>query len=190
MSDGALIRAADSPQVAWKNGGGVTREIARFPAGAGLDDFAWRLSAARVDVPGAFSHFARVDRTIAILSGRLRLEVAGRAPVTLAPACAAYHFAGDVAAFGSPEGGPVLDLNLMVRRDAGVGVIRAFDAGVIDEVDAGAILVARRDLVLRIGARTVAIRAHDAFRFDARGEGVTVSAPVKIASVRPPAGSS
>lgn len=184
MSNGALIRAADCPPVAWKNGGGVTREIACFPAGAGMDGFAWRLSAARVDVAGAFSHFAGVDRTIAILSGQLGLAVAGRDPVMLAPDSAAYAFPGDVDAFGTPEGGPVVDLNLMVRRGAGVGTIRAVGAGVIPAVAAGAIVVATRDLVLRIGSRTVPMQAHDAFRFETSPDAdVAVSAPVKIASV-------
>ncbi|AOH83356.1 hypothetical protein AWL63_04605 [Sphingomonas panacis] len=189
MNDGRLIRAADCPLVAWKNGGGVTREIAGFPGSAGLDSFAWRLSAARVDVAGAFSHFAGVDRTIAILSGRLGLAVAGRDPVVLTPDSAAYAFPGDVAAFGTPEGGPVTDLNLMVRRGAGVGMIRALDAGAIAGIAAGTIVVASRALVLRIGARTVAMRAHDAFCFDTSpDEAVAVSAAVKIVSVARHAG--
>ena len=32
----------------WKNGGGETREIAAFPAGAEYDDVAWRLSLATI----------------------------------------------------------------------------------------------------------------------------------------------
>lgn len=189
MSGGGLIRVADCPLVAWRNGGGVTREIACFPAGAGMEDFAWRLSAARVDVAGAFSHFAGVDRTIAILSGRLGLAVAGRDPVVLTPGGAAYAFPGDVAAFGTPEGGPVVDLNLMVRRGAGIGSIRALDAGVIDGIAAGTIVVASAALALRIGARTVPMQAHDAFRFEtAPGEDVVVSAAVKVVSVALDAG--
>uniref|UniRef100_UPI0035CC8643 HutD/Ves family protein n=1 Tax=uncultured Sphingomonas sp. TaxID=158754 RepID=UPI0035CC8643 len=179
-----LIRAADCPQVAWKNGGGTTREIATFPVGAGMDGFLWRLSAARVDAPGPFSHFAGVDRTIAILSGRLLLHVAGRDPVRLAPGSAAYDFPGDLPAYGTPEDGPVADLNLMVRREAGAGAIRTIGAGAITAVAAGTILVATQDMVLCIGADSVAMRAHDAFRFDApSSDPVTVDAPVQMVSV-------
>jgi environmental stress-induced protein Ves len=183
VSVGVLIRAADCPQVAWKNGGGTTREIATFPAGAGMDDFVWRLSAARVDGPGPFSHFAGVDRTIAILSGRLLL-VTGADPVTLVPGGAAYDFPGDIPAYGSPEHGPVVDLNLMVRRGAGIGAIRTTGPGAIAPVAAGTILVATRDMALCIGADSVSMRAHDAFRFDAPSSApVTVNAPVLMVSV-------
>jgi environmental stress-induced protein Ves len=184
VSDGVLIRADARPQVAWKNGGGVTRALASFPDDAGMESFAWRLSAARVDVPGPFSHFAGVDRTLAILSGRLLLNVAGAAPITLTPHSAPYTFAGDVAAFGTPENGPVLDLNLMVRRTAGVGEMRMVSAGPIFGVGAGAILVATADMALHIGTRAIPMQACDAFRFDTGPDAaLSVTAPAHIVSI-------
>ena len=39
-----ILRAPDYRRMPWKNGGGETTEIAVFPAGAGLDDFDWRVS--------------------------------------------------------------------------------------------------------------------------------------------------
>ncbi|RAC78746.1 HutD family protein, partial [Burkholderia multivorans] len=79
----ALIRAADLVASPWKNGGGVTREIAAgFPEaghadapgadapGAGaLDTFVWRVSVADVGAAGPFSRFDGVDRTLVLLSG-------------------------------------------------------------------------------------------------------------------------
>jgi environmental stress-induced protein Ves len=184
VSDGVLIRAVDCPEVTWKNGGGTTREIASFPAGAGMDDFDWRVSAARVDTPGAFSHFPGIDRTIAILSGRLQLEVADRDAITLVEGGGAYDFAGDVAAFGTPVTGPVLDLNLMVRRERGVGAIYAVRAGLIPAITAGTILLATRDMVLRIGSRAIRMQIHDAFRFTATpDEHLIVDAPALALSV-------
>ncbi|EGD04024.1 hypothetical protein B1M_13530, partial [Burkholderia sp. TJI49] len=53
----ALTRAADLVASPWKNGGGVTREIAAFPPGAALDAFAWRVSVADVGAAGPFSRF-------------------------------------------------------------------------------------------------------------------------------------
>ncbi|CAM5655899.1 hypothetical protein SSPIM334S_00286 [Streptomyces spiroverticillatus] len=41
-----LLRAADRTAVPWKNGGGITREIAAWPQGAA--DFDWRVSTRRV----------------------------------------------------------------------------------------------------------------------------------------------
>ena len=46
------IRAADYRAMAWKNGQGMTREIAREP---GDGDFLWRLSIAEVAASGDFS---------------------------------------------------------------------------------------------------------------------------------------
>ena len=53
----------------WKNGGGVTRQIAIDPPGSGLDDFGWRLSTAEVAQDGPFSRFDGVDRQLHILAG-------------------------------------------------------------------------------------------------------------------------
>lgn len=45
-----LIRGAELVAVPWKNGGGLTREVAAFPADAGLDTFVWRVSVDRKSV--------------------------------------------------------------------------------------------------------------------------------------------
>jgi environmental stress-induced protein Ves len=149
-----------------------------------MDDFDWRVSTARVDVPGAFSYFSGVDRTIAILSGRLQLEVAGRDAITLVAGGAAYDFPGDLAAFGTPVAGLVLDLNLMVRRGKGVGAIYAVRSGSIPAITAGTILLATRDMVLRIGSSAIRMQIHDAFCFTAvPDEHLIVDAPALALSV-------
>ncbi|WP_344323995.1 HutD family protein, partial [Kitasatospora putterlickiae] len=50
-----FLRAAERPATAWRNGGGVTREVAGHPVGSGLDDFRWRVSLADVASAGPFS---------------------------------------------------------------------------------------------------------------------------------------
>ena len=80
-----LLPAADRVPVPWKNGGGVTREVAAFPDGAGFDDFLWRISMAEVRADGPFSVFPGVDRVLAVLEGRLRLAVEGLAPIEVGP---------------------------------------------------------------------------------------------------------
>ncbi len=77
------LAAAARRAVPWKNGGGVTEEIAVYPSDAGFDDFAWRISMARVGQGGPFSRFPGVDRTLAVLEGRMRLDVEGGMPVDL-----------------------------------------------------------------------------------------------------------
>lgn len=100
----------------WKNGGGVTREIAFSPPGSGLDDFDWRLSTAEVAADGPFSRFAGVDRRLYLLDGAgLDLCFTDRTSRLLTGEH--LDFAGEAEVFGALLGGPVTDLNIMVRRD-------------------------------------------------------------------------
>jgi hypothetical protein len=53
-----LLLAEDYHLVPWKNGGGVTREVAAcYPQGGDGQDFLWRVSIATVAGNGPFSHF-------------------------------------------------------------------------------------------------------------------------------------
>ncbi len=100
----------------WKNGGGVTREVAVWPPGADMETFDWRISMATVARGGSFSSFPGVDRILTVLEGELTLTVDGAAPLTLDPQSAPLPFSGDVpAAAGSPPR-PVTGLNVMTRR--------------------------------------------------------------------------
>ena len=72
-----ILRAAERLSAPWKNGGGVTREIAVFPHGADLARFDWRMSLATVAAGGPFSTFPGIDRLMLVLDGRLDLEIAG-----------------------------------------------------------------------------------------------------------------
>ncbi|MQP67284.1 HutD family protein [Niveispirillum sp. SYP-B3756] len=105
------LKAADYRRTPWKNGGGVTAEIAVFPAAAGLDDFGWRLSMAAVAADGPFSTFPSIDRTLTVLSGRLALN--GH---PLGPKDPPFAFDGDMAVDASLMDGPVTDLNVMTRQ--------------------------------------------------------------------------
>jgi hypothetical protein len=97
----------------WKNGGGVTREVCVFPAGAGMDDFLWRISIAEVSQAGPFSVFEGIDRHLSVLSGVLQLQFGDREARLNAGDSLA--FAGDTPVTGVPLT-PVMDLNVMTRR--------------------------------------------------------------------------
>ena len=119
-----ILRAADRIATPWKNGGGTTREVAAFPPGAGLDAFAWRISLADIAADGPFSAFPGVDRVLTVIDGAgLVLDVEGRT-VTLDAASPPLAFPGEAKVAARPAGGPIRDLNLMVRRDAGQGRVR------------------------------------------------------------------
>ncbi|MGQ7938688.1 HutD/Ves family protein [Paraburkholderia sp. D1E] len=128
MASTTLIRGADLVAAPWKNGGGVTREVAAFPEGAGLDAFVWRVSIADVAQAGPFSRFAGIDRTLVLLSGAGMLldetdDAGTHAVNTLAliqPLDIA-EFAGEAQIDARLVDGATRDFNLMVRRGAAVG---------------------------------------------------------------------
>lgn len=112
-----LIPADAMRRMPWKNGGGVTTEIAIAPAGATLDNFDWRISTAQVDAAGPFSRFAGIDRSLAVIAGgRLTMHRAAGETVTLAPGEAPARFPGEVDVHATLDA-PLSDFNVMTRRD-------------------------------------------------------------------------
>ncbi|MET7700435.1 HutD family protein [Streptomyces sp. NPDC005485] len=111
-----LLPAAGRTAVAWKNGGGVTREIAAWPQGAGMDDFVWRVSLAEVGADGPFSAFAEVDRTLTVVEGAgMDLTVDGKRQI-LDTRLVPRDFPGDVPTDCRLLDGPVVNFNVMWRR--------------------------------------------------------------------------
>lgn len=140
--------AKDYRTMPWKNGGGSTTELAIFPDGAGIDHFVWRLSTATVSQAGPFSHFAQIDRSLAILSGAgLVLKTdAGSAEekmATLTQESLSHRFSGEDNIYAELVDGTVADLNLMTRRDVCQHFMQRLSAGEhrINAEDAQQILV-------------------------------------------------
>jgi len=62
-----ILRYAELTETAWKNGGGITRDI----AGASVHgNHIWRLSMADVTYDGPFSNFAGFVRILTVIKGR------------------------------------------------------------------------------------------------------------------------
>lgn len=123
-----ILRATDHRMMPWRNGGGLTREVAVFPADAGTDAFEWRISIADVALDGPFSQFPGIDRVIAVVGGAGMVLRAGDAhPVTLDMAAVPHAFAGDVPAHARLISGPITDLNVMVRRGRWRATVRRGD---------------------------------------------------------------
>lgn len=99
---------------AWKNGGGITHQLARFDDNAGMR---WRVSIAEVASDGPFSRFEQTDRIIMLLEGKgFCLHGAEDKPVVLEKALVPFAFAGETAIECTLINGPVRDFNLMTRR--------------------------------------------------------------------------
>jgi uncharacterized protein len=169
-----LLRGADLVATPWKNGGGVTREIAAQAAGAGagFDTFAWRVSVADVAQAGPFSCFEGVDRTLVLLEGAgMLLDASGPAAHTLAlrqPLDVA-RFAGETPIEARLVDGPTRDFNLMLRRGVAHGTLEVWGAPKAQRFTAQTVLLycARGQVQARVdGAAPVTLLASDTLRID------------------------
>lgn len=112
-----VLRSTGHRRMSWKNGGGVTVEIAVFPEGASVDNFDWRISTATVASDGAFSVFSGIDRTLSVLEGDgITLSVEGLEDTILKGETAPFSFPADSATSARLIGSAITDLNVMTRR--------------------------------------------------------------------------
>ncbi|WP_336761763.1 HutD family protein [Asaia sp. VD9] len=106
------LNLATLPAEPWRNGGGVTRVIAR---GAG-----WRLSLAEIAKDGAFSLFPGMTRSLALTGDdALDLIPAGGLPILLRGCGATAQFAGGEPIEAKCHGKILSVINLMVTQATG-----------------------------------------------------------------------
>lgn len=107
-----VLTAQDYRSMPWKNGQGVTLEVARSH-GEGLEDFDWRVSIADVKTAGPFSHFLNRRRIIGVLEGEgMTLRVDEQLPVTLQQK-AFFAFNGESDVHAELVDGAIRDFNLI-----------------------------------------------------------------------------
>lgn len=112
-----IVRRSGYKRMAWKNGQGLTEEVAAFPPGSDVNSFEWRLSIAHVETDGVFSEFAGIDRTIALLDGPgLALDLPDGSTVKLFPGGTPFPFPGEWKISSRNAGAATVDLNIMTRR--------------------------------------------------------------------------
>lgn len=124
---GRILRADELQPQPWRNGQGITRELAVMPPGAGADDFLWRVSLADVVGAAPFSRFPGVDRTIVLLDGAgFRMTLDGAQVHELTAPCAPFAFPGEAEVAVALAGGPTRDFNLMLRRGRATGEVEVW----------------------------------------------------------------
>ncbi|MEU6283099.1 HutD family protein [Streptomyces sp. NPDC047028] len=119
-----ILRAGDRASAPWKNGGGLTAEVAVRPVGAGTGDFGWRVSVADVAAGGPFSAFPGVERVITLVEGAGMELVVDGVPHTVDEPYEPFTFSGDAVTECRLLGGPIVDFNVMVRRDEVAATVR------------------------------------------------------------------
>lgn len=173
-----LLRAALRTPVPWKNGGGLTREVAVYPPGSDLQGFDWRVSIADIRAAGPFSQFPGVERRLAVISGRLSLAIDGGPAVTLTAESNALAFPGEVPVRAEPLGAPVTDLNVMTRRtrcSASLTRTSTRDCPGLEPRANTTLVVALADLSVSCAGLELALAQLDALRIG-RGSGCTIAA--------------
>lgn len=184
------MRAADHRRMPWRNGGGVTREIARSPSSGADSDFDWRVSIAEVATGGPFSRFPGIDRVlIRIGEAPLALVIAGRErSLERFEQCI---FDGEAETSANLPGGPTSDLNVMTRRGRVSAEVRVLQLGgefhTIDADQAQMMVVALDgSAAVHVGGAEIALEPRDALVFERhtatlRGDGTAVA--IRLAAV-------
>lgn len=104
-----IIPPGDFTTTAWRNGGGVTHEIARDEAS---DPWRWRLSIAEVTSDGPFSVFAGYARILTVLDGAGIDLHTGHDTLAARP-LRPVAFSGGLAIDGRMVDGPIRALNVI-----------------------------------------------------------------------------
>ncbi|MDR5782632.1 HutD family protein [Caballeronia sp. LZ065] len=153
----ALIRGDTLVASPWKNGGGITREVAaQAPT--------WRASIADIDRPGPFSRFDGIDRLLVLLDGAgvvLGEQVVGHA-LGLA------RFTGETLIDAQLIDGPVRVFNLMTQRDAARASVDVWQTPGTRVVSGDTVLLhcARGTLDVRVGGTHISLTKMDTLRMD------------------------
>jgi environmental stress-induced protein Ves len=109
------LRPSDYRVMPWKDGGGTTTEIAIEPPGANLaEPFLWRVSSARVEASGPFSHFPSRARLLTLLEGSgLILDIDGQGRQRLKFSGQVVAFPGDAAVHATLIQGLCVDFGVI-----------------------------------------------------------------------------
>ncbi len=100
-------------EIPWKNGGGITREIAKA---TGPKGFAWRLSIADVTEAGPFSTFPGMTRILTVIDGDGLVLTQGDVSNTLR-LCEPFRFSGDVLISSNLLDVSIRDFNVIFDTD-------------------------------------------------------------------------
>jgi environmental stress-induced protein Ves len=153
----------------WANGRGTSYEIASDRNEAG--EWAWRLAMAPVNEDGPFSRIECVNRSLAVVEGAGMLLSVDRKKLQCLP-MQVVQFRGDAITEATLTDGPIMDINLMVRRKeadgemtivsddgimAGASIVVAVGGSAQAKCGDSTIDLDRHDSILECDAETVSL---------------------------------
>ena len=161
-----LIRQSEMLEGPWRNGMGVSWEIASHKE-HGASEFSWRFAKARIDRDVPFSIYPGVDRVFMQISGNgLDLEFEGGQVLTVHESNVPHAFACDVPLTCKLRDGPCFDLNLFTARgvyEAQASVIKLSGMETLDLSNIEAVYFALEGSVVLSGqGGAVQLQAGDA----------------------------
>jgi environmental stress-induced protein Ves len=130
-----ILRSAGYRAIPWRNGRGVARQIAAFPADAGYETLDWQVSRPTIERDTPFSKLAGLDRqfmlvsgnglTLSVRSAEDRVDFEQRIDRPFEP----FAFRGDWDVECALAGGAVEVLNVMTRRGRAAARIEIREIG-------------------------------------------------------------
>jgi uncharacterized protein len=184
-----IVRQSSFSATPWKNGGGMTHEAMRVPAGS--DSFLWRVSVAHIESSGPFSDFAGYSRSMVLLRGLgLTLKFGNGARCVLRNIGDSVEFDGATPTHCDLLEGPCVDLNFMVskslradaqvvRLDEGLTVHASRQSALIFSVEAPLLLDGDAGEPVRLEPWDLAVLSQGAVRLS-RIEPERLSAPSAV----------
>ena len=169
MTDVTRLDPKTYRRTPWKNGGGVTVDIADAYAGGATpgswSGILWRLGRTEIVQPGPFSDLSGYDRILTVIGGRgLVLQIEGGAALDVREPYRPVRFRGEDRIVSRLEAGPVAVLNLIADRE------RAIDVAILDGAaacvlrDGINIVYALDESAVVIGGNAYSLTADDALR--------------------------
>jgi environmental stress-induced protein Ves len=141
----------------WANGRGTSYEIASDRNEAG--EWTWRLAMAPVNEDGPFSRIECVNRSLAVVEGAGMLLSVDRKKLQCLP-MQVVRFRGDAITEAVLTDGPIMDINLMVRRKEADGEMAIVsDAGLLN--GASIVVAVGGSAQVMDGESTIDLECHD-----------------------------
>ena len=182
------INPSDFRHTPWKNGGGVTIDIAEslldgFAPGS-WDGMVWRFGRTAIVTPGPFSDLSGFDRQQVLVTGSGLLLETTAGEIDVRQPFRPVRFAGETRIVSRLEAGPVEVVNLIGDRSCVTIELACLPGGATSTCPAGIhiIYAATGSCELSIDGKACEIAAGHAIRIDA-GESVAVASRLGTAIV-------
>ena len=175
-----IQRSGEHTAMPWANGRGTSYEIASDRTEAG--EWTWRLAMAPVNEDGPFSRMECVNRSLAVVDGAGMLLSVDRKKLQCLP-MQVVRFRGDAITEATLTDGPIMDINLMVRRKEADGEMAIVsNAGLLN--GASIVVALGGSAQVKCGDSTYDLERHDSL-LECDAETVSlVSGSVCVISVK------